>query len=54
MILVSVRTMSWSLNPGIDVHLLTSVELLVIKMSSVFSNALERSPLVLHRYRVPR
>ena len=37
MILVSVRTMSWSFKPGIDVHLLTSVGLLVMKMSSVFS-----------------
>ena len=34
---MSVRTMSWSLKPGIDVHLLTSVGLLVVKMSSVFS-----------------
>ena len=37
MILVPVRTMLWSLKPGIDVHLLTSVGLLVMKMSSVFS-----------------
>ena len=37
MILVSVRTMSWSFKPGIIVHLLTSVSLLVMKMSSVFS-----------------
>ena len=46
MILVSVRTMSWSLKPGIDLHLLTSVGLLVMKMSSVFFDALERLPLL--------
>ena len=34
---ISVRTMSWSLKPGIDVHLLTSVCLLVMKMTCVFS-----------------
>ena len=37
MTLTSVRTMSWSLKPGIEVHLLTSVGLLVMNMSSVFS-----------------
>ena len=37
MILVSVRTMSWSHKPGIGVLLLTSVGLLVMKMSSIFS-----------------
>ena len=35
--LASVRTMSWSLRPGIEVHLLTSVGQLVMNMSSVFS-----------------
>ena len=50
--LESVRSMLLSLKPGIDIHLLTSVGLLVMKMSSVFS-ALERLPLVPHRCHVP-
>ena len=34
----SARTMSWSLMPGMEVHLLTNDGLFVAKMSSVFSS----------------
>ena len=37
MILASVRKMSWSLEQGIEVNVLTSVCLLVMNISSVFS-----------------
>ena len=36
--LASVRTMSWSLNPGIAVHLLISVGLFVMNRCSIFSS----------------